>query len=149
MVVEQHDKLGEPLIILTRLRDERRLTTSDLAPSLQKSESQARIILENLLETGLIEAHGSGRGRSYMLSAKVYRQSGQKAAYVRQVGFDPIQQEQMVLKFIQAHGHIKRADVMDLCHLDRNQAYRLLTRMKESGQIKQIGEQKGTVYELV
>jgi ATP-dependent DNA helicase RecG len=62
MVVEQHDKLGEPLveplIVLTRLRDERRLTTIDLAPSLQKSESQTRIIIEKLLETGLIEAHG-------------------------------------------------------------------------------------------
>ncbi len=152
MVIEQHDKLGEPLveplIVLMRLRDERRLTTIDIAPSLQKSESQARILLENLLETGLIEAHGTGRGRSYTLSAGVYRRSGQKAAYVRQVGFDPIQQEQMVLKFIQTHGQIKRADVMDLCHLDRNQAYRLLTKMKESGQIKQIGEQKGAVYEL-
>ena len=152
MVIEQHDKLGEPLveplIVLMRLRDERRLTTIDIAPSLQKSESQARILLENLLETGLIEAHGTGRGRSYTLSAGVYRRSGQKAAYVRQVGFDPIQQEQMVLKFIQTHGQIKRADVMDLCHLDRNQAYRLLTKMKESGQIKQIGEQNGAVYEL-
>ena len=152
MVIEQHDKLGEPLveplIVLMRLRDERRLTTIDIAPSLQKSESQARILLENLLETGLIEAHGTGRGRSYTLSAGVYRRSGQNAAYVRQVGFDPIQQEQMVLKFIQTHGQIKRADVMDLCHLDRNQAYRLLTKMKESGQIKQIGEQKGAVYEL-
>lgn len=153
MVVEQHEKLGEPLveplIVLTRLRDERRLTTSDLAPAVQKSESQTRIILEKLLESGLIEAHGTGRGRSYTLSAEVYRRSGQKAAYVRQAGFDALQQEQMAVKFIQAHGQIKRADVMELCHLDRNQAYRLLTRMKESGQIKQIGEQKGAVYELV
>lgn len=153
MVVEQHDRLGEPLvdplIVLARLKDERRLTTSDISPSLQKSESQTRIILEKLLETGLIEAHGTGRGRSYTLSAEVYRRSGQKAAYVRQAGFDALQQEQMVLKFIQSHGQIKRADVMELCHLDRNQAYRLLTRMKETGQIKQIGEHKGAVYELV
>jgi len=152
MVVEQHDRLDEPLveplIVLARLRDERRLTTSDILPSLQKSESQVRIILEKLLETGLIEAHGSGRGRSYTLSAEVYRRSGQKAAYVRQAGFDALQQEQMVVKFIQSHGQIKRAYVMQLCHLDRNQAYRLLSRMKESGLIKQIGEQKGAVYEL-
>jgi ATP-dependent DNA helicase RecG len=153
MVVEQHDRLGEPLveplIVLARLKDERRLTTSDISPSLQKSESQTRIILEKLLESGLIEAHGSGRGRSYTLSAEVYRRSGHKAAYVRQAGFDVLQQEQMVLKFIQAHGQIKRADAMELCHLDRNQAYRLLTRMKESGQLKQIGEHKGAFYELV
>ena len=104
MVVEQHDRLGdpivEPLIILARLRDERRLTTSDIAPVLQKSEAQTRTILERLLEAGMIEAHGSGRGRSYTLSAGVYQQSGQKSAYIRQAGFDAIQQEQMVLKFI-------------------------------------------------
>ncbi len=151
MVVEQHERLGEPLveplIVLARLKDERRLTTGDIAPAVQKSEPQTRIIIEKLLETGLIEAHGSGRGRSYTLSAEVYRRRGQKAAYVRQAGFDALQQEQMVVKFIQAHGYIKRADVMDLCHLDRNQAYRLLTRMKKSGQIKQIGENKGAVYE--
>jgi len=151
MVVEQHDKLNEPIVeplmALIRLRDERRLTINQLAPELQKSEAQTRILLERLLEVGLIEAHGSGRGRSYTLSARVYQQSGRKAAYVRQAGFDALQQEQMVLKFIQAHGQIKRADVMDLCRLDRNQAYRLLTRMKEAGQIKQIGEHKGAVYE--
>ena len=53
----------------------------------------------------------------------------------------------MVLKFIEKHRSIKRADVMDLCRLDRNQAYRLLTRVKETGLIKQIGALKGAVYE--
>jgi ATP-dependent DNA helicase RecG len=152
MVVEQHDKLGEPLveplIVLTRLRDERRLTTVELAPLLQKSDSQSRIILEKLLETGLIEAHGSGRGRSYTLSAGVYRQSGQKAAYVRQVGFDPIQQEQMVLTFIHAHGGIKREEAMTLCRLNKDQAYRLLKKLATTGVIRFEGKGKGGRYVL-
>jgi ATP-dependent DNA helicase RecG len=152
MVVEQHDKLGEPLveplIVLCRLRDERRLTTSELAPSLQKSEVQTRIILEKLIETGLIEAHGSGRGRSYTLSAKVYRQTGQKAAYVRQAGFDAIQQEQMVLKFIQAHGGIKREEAMTLCRLNKDQAYRLLKKLTNTGVIRFEGKGKGGRYVL-
>ncbi|ANT64823.1 ATP-binding protein [Prosthecochloris sp. CIB 2401] len=152
MVVEQHDKLGEPLveplIVLMRLRDERRLTTIDIAPSLQKSELQARFLLENLLETGLIEAHGTGRGRSYTLSASVYRRSGQKSAYVRQVGFDGIQQEQMVLKFIQAHGQIKRADVMDLCRLTKDQAAKLLTRLANENKIFKHGERRGAHYDF-
>ena len=152
MVVEQEDKLGtmpiDSLIILSRLREERRLSTTDLMGSVQKSETQVRAALEKLVETGFLEPHGSGRGRTYTLSAAMYRKSGKKSEYIRQAGFDAIQQEQMVLKFIKAHGQIKRADVMDLCHLDRNQAYRLLNRMKESGQINQVGEQKGAVYEL-
>lgn len=152
MVVEQHDRLGdpivEPLIILARLRDERRLTTSDIAPVLQKSEAQTRTILERLLEAGMIEAHGSGRGRSYTLSAGVYQQSGQKSAYIRQAGFDAIQQEQMVLKFIEKHGSIKRADVMELCRLTRDQAAKLLTRLANESKIYKHGERRGTHYDF-
>ena len=152
MVVEQHDRLGdpivEPLIILARLRDERRLTTSDIAPVLQKSEAQTRTILERLLEAGMIEAHGSGRGRSYTLSAGVYQQSGQKAAYIRQAGFDAIQQEQMVLKFIASHGGIKREEAMALCRLNKDQAYRLLKKLANTGVIRFEGKGKGGKYVL-
>jgi len=152
MVVEQHDKLGsshvEPLIALARLKDEGRLTTGEIAPALQKSEPQTRVILERLLEVGLIEAHGTGRGRSYTLSAGVYQQRGRKAAYVRQAGFDAIQQEQMVLKFIQGHGKIKRADVMELCHLTKDQAAKLLARLASEGKIHKHGERRGAYYDF-
>lgn len=152
MVVEQHDKLGnshvEPLIALARLRDERRLTTSELAPALQKSEPQTRVILEKLLEVGLIEAHGVGRGRSYTLNAGFYQQSGRKSAYVRQAGFDAIQQEQMVLKFIQGHGKIKRADAMELCRLTKDQAAKLLARLTNEGKIYKHGERRGAYYDF-
>ncbi|SDZ14006.1 ATP-binding protein [Nitrosomonas sp. Nm58] len=151
MVIEQEDKLGnmpiDSLIILSRLREERRLTTTDLAPSVQKTEANVRATLEKLVETGFLEPHGTGRGRTYTLSADLYRKAGKKSEYIRQAGFAPIQQEQMVLNYIDRHGSIKRSEVMDLCHLDRNQAYRMLARMKEAGQIKQIGEHKGAVYE--
>ncbi|MAT50825.1 MAG: ATPase [Porticoccaceae bacterium] len=152
MIVQREEQTGAPmpidsLIILSRLRNERRLRTADLAGSVQKPETLVRGTLEKLVEAGMVEAHGTGKGRTYTLSAKVYQGAGQKAAYVRQAGFDAIQQEQMVLNFIDTHGRIKRADVMELCHLDRNQAYRLLARMKAAKQIKQIGEQKGAVYE--
>ena len=77
----------------------------------------------------------------------MYRHSGRKAAYIRQVGFDPIQQEQMVLAYIDKHGSMKRAEVMDLCRITKDQAYKLLNRPKGSGQIVQIGSRRGAVYE--
>jgi ATP-dependent DNA helicase RecG len=151
MVVEQEDRLGQmpidSLIILSRLREEKRLTTTDLAPSLQKSETLVRATLEKLVETGFLESHGSGRGRTYTLSAALYRRAGKKAEYVRQVGFSAIQQEQMVLSYIDKHGSIKRADVMELCRITPDQAYKLLLRLKNRGEIVQIGERKGAVYE--
>ncbi|MCG7872378.1 MAG: putative DNA binding domain-containing protein [Candidatus Thiodiazotropha lotti] len=151
MVVEQEDKLGnmpiDSLIILSRLREERRLTTADLAPSVQKSEANVRATVEKLVETGFLEPHGIGRGRTYTLSAALYRKVGKKSEYIRQAGFAPIQQEQMVLNYIDKHGSIKRADVMDLCHVTQDQAYKLLLRLKKRGEIVQIGDRKGAVYE--
>ncbi|MBU2056039.1 MAG: hypothetical protein KJ936_01595 [Proteobacteria bacterium] len=53
----------------------------------------------------------------------------------------------MVLAYIDKHGSIKRADVMDLCRITKDQAYKLLNRLRSSGQIAQIGSRKGAVYE--
>ncbi|MFH1922872.1 MAG: ATP-binding protein [Planctomycetota bacterium] len=152
MILDHEGRTGtampiDSLIILSRLRHERRLATTDLTADMQKSEQAIRTALEKLVEAGLLEAHGTARGRTYTLSAKVYRHAGQKVAYVRQVGFDPIQQEHMVLAYIDTHRSIKRADVMDLCRITKDQAYKLLNRLKSSGQIAQIGIRKGAVYE--
>lgn len=73
MVVEHEDKLGglpiDSLIILSRLREERRLTTADFVSSVQKTETNVRATLEKLVEIGLLESHGTGRGCTYTLSA--------------------------------------------------------------------------------
>ena len=151
MILRHEERTGnaipiDSLIILSRLCHERRLTTADLIADTQKSEQVSRTFLEKLMEAGLVEAHGSGRGRMYTLSAKVYRHSGRKAAYIRQTGFDRIQQEQMVLKFIKTHGSIKRADAADLCQISPFQATRLLKRLAENDKIISKGKGKGTIY---
>lgn len=151
MILSHEQKTGSPLpidslILLARLRQERRLTTADLAQSTQKSEALTRATLEKLVEAGLVEAHGNGRGRSYILSARVYKTSGQKTAYIRQAGFEPIQQEQMVLSYIEKHGSIRRADVMDLCRLSGAQAYHLLNRLQKQGKILKNGEKRYAFY---
>lgn len=151
MILSYEQRTGAPmpidsLIVLSRFRQERRLTITDLIQSTQKSEPATRATLEKLVEAGLVEAQGTGRGRSYILSAKVYKKSGQKAAYVRQKGFDPIQQEQMVLTYIDKHGSIKRSDVMELCRLTGPQAYHLLHRLQKQGKIVKLGERRHAFY---
>ncbi|MFO7715178.1 ATP-binding protein [Desulfosarcina sp.] len=150
MVVEQEEKLGhmpiDSLIILSRLREERRLGTADLAPWVQKTEANVRATLEKLVETGFLEPHGTGRGRTYTLSAALYQNAGKKAEYIRQAGFAPFQNEQMVLGYIEKHGGIKRADVMELCHLNGPQAYRLLKKLTNAGKIIKTGERRHAVY---
>ncbi|MDX9785835.1 MAG: crosslink repair DNA glycosylase YcaQ family protein [Desulfobacterales bacterium] len=151
MILNQESRTGsalpiDSLILLSRLRNERRLSIAELTPEIQKSDQATRRVLEKLVEAGLVEAHGVGRGRTYTLSVKVYQQSGQKAAYVRQAGFDPIQQEQMVLNYIDAHGSIKRADVIELCRLTKDQAAKLLKRLIFKGNIEKHGERRWTHY---
>ena len=69
----------------------------------------------HLLELcGLVEARGDGKGRSYHLSAVIYRRLGDKSAYIHQRGFEPIQQEQMVLQYLQKHGSISRSEIAQL-----------------------------------
>jgi ATP-dependent DNA helicase RecG len=74
IVLREEERTGramplDNLIALSRLRTERRLAITDLVPSLQKTEHEARRTIEKLTEAGLVEAHGSGRGRTYTLSA--------------------------------------------------------------------------------
>lgn len=101
MLAEER-RLGRPLsvdalIALALLRQLRRLDTVRLAKEIQRDEDAARRVLATLVEAGLVQAHGATRGRTYTLSAQLYKGLGDTAGYVRQAGFEPIQQAQMVL----------------------------------------------------
>jgi ATP-dependent DNA helicase RecG len=154
MITEEEKRTGrslpvDALIVLSRLREGRRLNSATLAESTQRTEQQTRALLERLAEAGLIEAAGSGRGRNYLLSAKIYKKMGHEAEYVRQAGFDAIQQEQMVIKFVKTHGKIKRGDVMKLCKITGPQAYKLLNRLVNDKRLKQNGTRKSTTYTIL
>jgi ATP-dependent DNA helicase RecG len=154
MILEAEERSGmvmplDALIVLARLRRERRLGVNELADSIQKDESAARAVLERLTEAGLVEAHGVKKGRTYTLSAKVYRSMGQEAGYIRQAGFDLIQQEQMVMQYVRTNGRIKRQEAIDLCHLGPFQATRLLDKLVKSGQLERHGNKRGAFYRVL
>jgi ATP-dependent DNA helicase RecG len=152
LVLEQEQRLGalmplDDLLVLSRLKTVRRLDSADIASLIQRDPSSARAAMERLVERGLVQAHGVKKGRTYTLSPAVYRTLGQAAAYVRQAGFDPLQQEQMVLAYVEQHGTIRRQDVIDLCRLGPDQATRLLRRLVEAGLLARSGVRKGAFYE--
>lgn len=136
----------DSLIALAALREFKRLSADALAKHIQRDAASAKRTLEALTEAGLVEAHGNTRGRSYTLSAAVYTVVSDKAAYTRQVGFGPIQHEQMVLSYIRQHGQIKRAEVMALCRLTEGQAKELLRRLAVGGKIQLHGAGRGSAY---
>jgi len=129
----------DEVLILNALWQERSLVTEDASRLTQKPEGETRATLHRLLEAGLVEERGQKRGRTWHLSAATYRALGDKAAYVRQRGFEPLQQEQMVLQYVEKHGSIGRSETAELCRLGSQQAYRLLKRLEESGKIRRLG----------
>jgi ATP-dependent DNA helicase RecG len=152
IVIEEETRLRHPLpvdsmIALALLRHERRVDTSRLGREIQRDETAARHVLERLVEAGLVEAHGVKKGRTYTLSPKVYKAFGQSADYVRQVAFDPIQHEQMVLQFARNQGRITRKDAVTLCRISEDQARRLLKRLCEEGKLRRTGRGSATAYE--
>lgn len=151
LVVAEEGRRGtalpiDSLIALAALRELKRLTTEELAHHIQREVAQARRTLETLLEAGLVQAHGATRGRTYTLAPGVYQADGDKAAYTRQAGFSALQHEQLVLSYARQHGQIKRAEVMGLCRLSEDQAWRLLKRLLETGQLVRRGERRWAIY---
>jgi ATP-dependent DNA helicase RecG len=137
----------DELLILNALWQERSLTTDAAAHLTQKPEAETRATLHRLLEAGLIEERGQKKGRTWHLSAATYRLLGDKAGYVRQRGFEPLQQEQMVLQYVEKHGRITRREAAELCRITGPQAYRLLDRLAKQGVIARKGERgRGVGY---
>ncbi len=136
----------ESLIALAQLRHERRIDTTTLAQAIQRDEASARSVLERLVEAGLVEAHGVKKGRTYTLGPQIYRELGQSADYVRQAGFNLIQQEQMVLSYVKTHGKITRQEAIELCRISEDQATRLLRRLTDAQQLKLVGQRRGAHY---
>ena len=153
MVLHQETRVGsalpmETLLVLTALRESRRLSATDVASRLQCHGHAAAKLMESLVEYGLVRGHGNAASRRFTLSPSVYRELGQKAEYVRQIGFEPIQHVQMVKTYLREHGEIRRQEVADLCQLAPREAGRLLERMVKDGEIALHGQRKMSFYTL-
>lgn len=154
LVVEEENKQRgklpvDSLIALSTLREMKRVTANELASRIQRDGASAKRTLEALIERGLVERHGSGRNTSYTLSVSLYQAAGDKVAYTRQAAFTALQHEQMVLNYARQHGGIKRADVVELCHLSEDQATRFLKKLTDSELLQRHGQKRGSFYTLI
>jgi ATP-dependent DNA helicase RecG len=152
-LVAEESQAGHPLtlddlLLVNHLWLERRLTTAEAAQLIQRPEGDARGRLLRLVETGLVESRGESKGRTWHLAAATYRRLGDKAGYVRQRGFEPMQQEQMVLQYVAKHGRITRREAADLCRIGSLQARDLLGRLALQGRLVLRGIKRGAAYEL-
>lgn len=138
----------EEMLVVNAVDRERRIDVPRATQLLQKGEAAARSVLERLVEAGVLEARGERTQRVYRFTAATYRAIGPASAYTRASGFEPLQQEQMVLGHLRAHRSITRSDVSELCQLTSEGAKSLLRRLLRRSLIVPHGTGRATYYEL-
>ena len=135
------------LLILAHIWRERQVEPLTITKLIQRGDTEARTVTENLVESGLVEARGSGKGRSYILSAGVYRQLGQAVSYVHAKGFETEQMEQMILQYAKAHGKLSKQDAMELCRINENQAVYIIKKLVNSGKLLRVRMGRNAAYQ--
>ena len=154
MIVLEEERLQkempvDALIILSVLKTERRATLRLLASKIQKSISDARGVVEWLIELGMIEGVGNGSARRYMLSSKVYSITNNKAGYTRQRGWDTLQERELILAHMEKYQEIDRQGVVELCRCTPNHASWLLRQLTGANILRLVGSGRGAKYVLV
>lgn len=150
-LAEQEAARSQPLpfaelILVSELVSRRQIDAQQAARVLQTSEDDARSQLRAAAEHGLIEARGTRRP-VYHLSAAVYRALGEAQGYVRARGFEPLQQEQMILQYVDNHGSITRGTAAELCRVDPREARQRLKRLVERNELVVVGSRRTARYE--
>lgn len=137
----------DEMLIVNAVDRERRLELARAAELVQRSEPATRAILERLVESGVLEARSERRERVYHFSAATYRALGRAAEHIRLTGIEPIQREQMILQFVDAHGRITRSQAADLCQIGGREARAVLEKLVNRGELVVRGERRGAYYE--
>lgn len=98
--------------------------------------------VEHLLEQGIIERVGRGRGVRLLLSRRFYRHVGMAGVYTRKRGLDRETNKELLLKHIQDNRHEGsplRELVQVLPALSYVQVQKLLQDLRRQGQIHRVG----------
>lgn len=154
MIVDEQNRIGRafsiyPLMILSALKNERRATVERLAEITNLTEARIRTSIENLVERGLIEAVGNGKNRAYILGAKVYHESDESVAYVRQTGIDKVRYPELILELAkQQGGFVTKTNASDLLNISERQAYTILAKLVKEGELEKVCNGKYAKYRI-
>lgn len=154
MVSEEQQRLGRSLPIhlllaLDAVKQLHRASIQDVAERIHADESRVRVVLETLVESGLVERLGNGRGRSYIISSRYSKKTNSAVEYVRNRDIDALRHQELVMQLAKAKGEVTRADVVKLLHVTPSQAYRILQKLKDAGQLSLNGKGAGAKYRTI
>ena len=105
--------------------------------------------LQSLVEKGVVERFGRGRGVKYILSRRYYKMVDEKGAYTRKKGLDRETNKALLLKHIKDNrgsGSRLKELMQVLPALTMPQVQTLLRELKSGGKIHKVGRTRGALW---
>lgn len=105
--------------------------------------------LPHLLDNGVLEKVGRGKGARYIISRQFYTFLGKKGVYTRKLGLDRDTNKMLLLKHIQRNQQegSRLKELKDvLPFLSRSQVQRLLKELKKAKQIHHVGSTRAALW---
>lgn len=152
LIAQEQSRLGRPLtlntlLVLNLLRDMPRSDVQQISDALKLPESMVKTILEKAVETGLAEAYGSGRGRAYTLSHRMYQEQASELGYLRQKDIEEARFFELTLNLARSRDFISRKDVVELLHVKESKAYSILKALADRGDLIAINKGRYAKYQ--
>ncbi|MDN5870858.1 MAG: hypothetical protein L0H73_09100 [Nitrococcus sp.] len=107
--------------------------------------------LPGLVEAGVVERHGRGRGVRYILSRGLYAALGHRGTYTRERGLDRETNKELLLKHVRDHeadGSPLRDLRQVLPALTASQVQRLLQELRDEDRIRVEGTRRWALWYL-
>jgi ATP-dependent DNA helicase RecG len=105
--------------------------------------------LQSLVEKGVVERFGRGRGVKYILSRRYYKMVDEKGAYTRKKGLDRETNKALLLKHIKENresGSRLKELMQVLPALTNNQVQTLIKELKAEGKIYKTGTTRSALW---
>jgi ATP-dependent DNA helicase RecG len=102
--------------------------------------------LPSLLQRGVVERVGRGRGVRYLLSRELYSSMGEAGRYTRQKGLSRSNQKELLLKHVRDRGPagVPMAELIQVVpELGRAQIRRMMEELRDDGRVHLEGERRG------
>lgn len=105
--------------------------------------------LQSLVEKGVVERFGRGRGVKYILSRRYYKMVDKKGAYTRKKGLDRETSKVLLLKYIEGNrdsGSRLKELMQVLPALSNDQVKKLVAELKKEEKIYNIGATRAALW---
>lgn len=153
MILDEQEREGKELpfntlLVLSCIRSGRRLSAELIREATGIDTLRLTQILEDQVESGLLEVRDEGNNRTYSLSARLYQKRDKE--YVRQHPIDEVRFPEMILQLAaKQDGSVTRSDVEELLHVNSSAAASLIRDLRKRGKLEIEKRGKYASYKLV